>query len=495
MTDPSPAPEQVLSVSDSVSGKRPLSTRWRRRAVDLVLCLLLFFGLQSVFARSTGPIQLNDSAYALVLGEHLLKTGSFNMLELVPTEPKLRSTMLGYVESFGLPYQMRWYNDPISRELAATYGYPMGTVLFSLPWIKYDLLDNGLSFIGENGAPSAAIEGAEQFHIATQVAAAIGVLLFLIARVFLGQFVSFFLVAVFAFGSPLWSTMSRSLWSHTWMVFWLSVAILLLCLRVTRPAMAKADAWLGLTLGTAFFMIFLTRPHGAISAAAIGLLLVFNYRKLLLVTVATGMAWMVVYVTMSLHYFGKWTPPSLYSAGLLDADAVFERLGWLLASPSRGLLVTYPYIVVVMFLLALVRRQTAERTMLLPASVSVLCTLLLLSCFRDWWAGYSYTQRYLADVLPWIFLLTVIGLGVILRSKRRWLRRSLLTALVVTFAAGIFVHWRGANSFDAWAWNGQARGIETAAKDWLHPQFLAGITFTLDQERVIQDRSSGLPWR
>lgn len=411
---------------------------------------MLLFGTHAVYLGSTGLIQLCDSAYTLVLGERLLKTGSFDLRPVVPIDPAARARMLGYVDGWNLPYQMRWYVDPDSGEMAATYGYPMGTVLLSLPWIKHDL-DRGRSLIGADGAPDSAAEGEEQLRIATQVSAAIAVLFYLIARVYLPLVPAALLAVAFAFGSPVWSTMSRALWSHTWMAFWLSAAILLVSLRTTRPALGRFDAWLGVGLGTVMFLIFLSRPHGVISAAAIGLYLLFGYRKLLAVTVVTGLVWMSAWVAVCLHYFGKWQPPQIYAANLLDTRDMLERFSWVIASPSRGLLVYFPYLPVALAILFLLRKRLSGAGMLVPALVSIGGMLLVLACFRDWWAGYSYGQRYLADVLPWFVLVTAIAVRALLQAPRGWVSGASVAALAACFAFSIFVHYRGANSHDAWA--------------------------------------------
>jgi hypothetical protein len=128
--------------------------------------------------------------------------------------------------------------------------------------------------------------------------------------------------------------------------------------------------------------------------------------------------------------------------------------------------------------------------LLLPAGLAFLGHSVLFACYNGWHAGSSYGPRYFADLLPWFVVVTAVTAQAISNARlsvARWRSAFALALLATTFAWGVFVHYRGANSVKAWFWNARAIAVghEHAAKEWQHPQFLAGLTF----EVKLQDGS------
>lgn len=459
-------------------------------AVDAAIVCLLFWTTSAVFRGSTGHIQNCDSTYSLVVSEKLLSEGTVNLRDCIPDDPAARQAMQGYAGGHDLPYQLVRSSDPRAPDEppAVYYGYPLGSSVLSIPLVYYYGPMRGLSTLHADGRPNLAIENILQLRIASRISAAIVVLFYLIARFFCSPLTSLLIAAGFAFGSPVWSTLSRALWSHTWMVFCLSVAILLVLVRrkMHQPSW-KVELLLGAALGTALFWMLLVRAHGIFSAAAIGCYLALHHRRLLLTTLATGGIWTVAFVAISLNAFGTPTPPSVYSAGTIDGHDVLNRFAWLMVSPSRGLLVYCPYLIVVLGILVAFRRHVADAGLLLPVFLAIAGHTALFACYNGWHAGSSYGPRYFADLLPWFALATAAAVQALTNARDAlpsWRTSLAMTLLAAGFAWGFFVHYRGANSAKAWFWNARsiAVGQEQAAKEWQHPQFLAGLTFVVNLE-------------
>ena len=224
---------------------------------------MLFDGSHRLFHGSTGMPQLCDSTYSLLAAERILTTGSANLRESIPDDPEIRGKMQGYVASGGLPYQFVHHADlrRPGEPPAIYYGYPLGSTFLSLPLLKH-YLNRGLTVIRSDGSPNLDVESLLQQRIACWVSAAVVVLFYVIARFFCSPLLAALLALGFGLGSPVWSTMSRSLWSHTWMVFWLCIAVVLLLIAKRRETKTWISrSLLGVGLGTALLR------HGGDAAA------------------------------------------------------------------------------------------------------------------------------------------------------------------------------------------------------------------------------------
>jgi hypothetical protein len=233
--------------------------------------------------------------------------------------------------------------------------------------------------------------------------------------------------------------------------------------------------------------MLLVRAHGIFSAVAIGCYLLLHHRRFLIAVLAVGGIWTVTFVAISLGVFGTPTPPSVYSAGTIDGRDVLNRFAWLMISPSRGLLIYCPYLIVIAGALVAFRRYLNGAGLLLPAGLAIAGHTALFACYNGWHGGSSYGPRYFADLLPWFVLATAIAVQAIANVRAAmpvWRTSTVVALLVACFAWGAFVHSRGANSMKAWFWNARsiAVGQDEAAKEWQHPQFLAGLTFEVSLE-------------
>lgn len=452
-----------------------------RLALDGGLALLLFFAAHAAFSSARGTVQLCDSTYSLVAAETLLKDGTLDLQARIPADPSL---LPGYVEGNRLPYHF------VRTEAGRIhYGYPLGSTILSLPWVAYHTMVKGRTTLDANGIPDYEAEGRLQVRIASQVSAAIAVLFFVLARFYLAPIPAALLAFGFAFGSPLSSTMARALWSHTWMAFWLTAAIILLVqLRRMKDASRKTDLLFGIGLGTSLFWAMFCRQHAAISAAAIGVYLLLHHRRALAFTLLAGGVWVAGLVAFSLALLGTPQPPSVYVPNMMDGHDLANRFAWLMISPARGLLVYCPYVVAILGILIGARKRLMDAGLLLPAGLALAAHTLLIASFNGWHANWAYGPRYYCDVLPWIALFAAMSAAAIPALPRA--RVFAVAMLAAGFAWGAFAHHRGANSTEAWFWNDltKTEGNEGAVKDWRHPQFLAGITFVVNPDGSVTSK-------
>ncbi|HJZ58916.1 MAG TPA: hypothetical protein VKE74_28490 [Gemmataceae bacterium] len=463
-----------------------------RLALDVALAAGLFWATSAAYRTASGHHQMADSAYALTVSEKLLTERTVNLSECVPANPAARRAMYCYSPGQDLPYQLVRGTD-LRNPGAIYYGYPLGSSILSMPFVRHYAHNRGMTILGPSGVPNEAIEAELQVRIASRVSAAIVVLFYMLARFFCPPLAAALIAAGFGFGSPVFSTLARALWSHTWAVFWLSVAVVFLVgARRVRTPTWRTDLALGVGLGTTIFWAGFCRQHAAISAAAIGVYLLFHNRRLFLFTVLAAVLWSAGLVVISRFYFGSNLPPTVYTAGTIDGKDMLNRFAWLMVSPSRGLLVFCPYLLVLGAILAGCRKRLADAGLLLPAALAVVTHTAVFAAYNGWHGGSSYGPRYFCDVLPWFALAAVIGVGGLLKVTETgfpWRKAAAIAALAVCFGWGVFVHARGANSVPAWFWNHRpaAVGHEAAVKEWDHPQFLAGITFEVEKDGSVRE--------
>jgi hypothetical protein len=268
----------------------------------------------------------------------------------------------------------------------------------------------------------------------------------------------------YAFGTATWAIASQELTQHAPAQLFIAIGLWLLA----RQGAAAPRAGLALGLAT------LTRPlilivfgAGALAARRIGGI------RALVRYVAWGLPAAAFLVTYNLIVFGS---PS----GALYGDPIPwafppPGLAGLLVSPSRGLFVFSPFL-----LLAVAGIWRAWRTP--PDAATVLVRELSLAAIASswiayasvswWWAGWSYGNRYLLDAVPLLTLAMAYALDRgTLRGRVGWLLAGAAFAwsALLQFAGALYAYtyWNGYN------WNATPSIDATPQRlwDWSDPQW------------------------
>ena len=146
--------------------------------------------------------------------------------------------------------------------------------------------------------------------------------------------------------------------------------------------------------------------------------------------------------------------------------APWEGVLGLLISPSRGLLVYSPIVLVVVLGAGWSWRQSAgPRWLLIAAALQ----LVVYGFYNVWWGGHTYGPRYALDLLPLLVPSAAEGIRRAVESPA--LRVSLVAALVwsVVLAA------TGAWCYPHERWNTRPLDVDrhhARLWDWSDPQFL-----------------------
>jgi hypothetical protein len=280
------------------------------------------------------------------------------------------------------------------------------------------------------------------------------------------------IAAVYAFATSTWSVSSQGLWGH-------GTAGLFQALAIWSAARSHRDGRAFAVAGVSLGLMVATRPITApIAAALLAFLLAQRWRA---GVAAGGLAALAAlpFVAYNLATFGTWDGGYAKMHADFAADGfqgtwetpLVQGLAGLLVSPSRGLLVYSPVLVVASWgaVHALTRRTDAALYRYLAGGVVVF--LLVLGHYSVWFGGASFGPRLLTDCLP---ALVVCAGAVASRVAASRVLRAVALALV---AWSVAVQAIGAFYFPsprAVDWNFAPREVPITRRlwDWRDPQLL-----------------------
>jgi len=414
--------------------------------VSVGLSLFLF----ALLVYSVSPVHyLSDSRYSILMDEAILQHGT----------PDMRNYQVQ--RGHGLAFNKRgyWYTiDLVKGRLL--YVYPWGGALLSLPAVAFS------HAFRLKAAPRGVYKVSNELKIeagtAAVLCAAIVVVVFETAILFLSCGWSLAIALAAGFGTPLWSSASRSLWSQTWYMVLISLFIWELVKEKPRPVL----------LGTLLAWVCFARPQASPIVPIVSLYVVVEFGlPVFLKYVAAGMAWGTVFAATMLFFFGRLLAPiyALSAARIDFQHGLLLRAEGLLFSPSRGLLVFVPIVLLPLYLTVRHWRDLRQRRLALLTLAVIVVHIVMTASWELWWGGWSYGPRMLMETIPWFVLLTILGL------KAAAPRPAMIWTATALLALSVSLNAVGALSWSSKAWNAQP-SIDAAperAWDWKRPQFLA----------------------
>jgi len=415
----------------------------------LVIISIVIFNLVN---RSSIDCASSDSRWTLLVSQSLIENSTMRLDRYADLEGGYtirRGKLNGYaIEEINGHY----YNF-----------FPMGSSLSSLPfvWIETQLLSNHMKIHSSNRKA--------QKRIAATVAVGIFLLLYLISSLYIKSGWSIAIAFGFWLGTSLSSTLGQGLWSHTFAIFYALISLYLM-LKIVRDD--RDIYWL--PLGFTLFMAYLSRPTLSLLSVTVILYLFFNYKKVVAIKTAVLVFLFIgVLVLYSLSEFDQ-ILPSYYMPKRLASDGFLTALYANTLSPSRGLFVFSPFLLLFFIAFKDSYRVLKENKTLLIIVGWVMVHLFIVSKFPHWSGGWCYGPRFVSDALPGIYLLFVVLLWQIYPQGSTLKKRLVSLFLFITFAFSISIHVpKGLNdSYSATTWNSFPAKEESFYFDWRYPQFL-----------------------
>lgn len=375
-------------------------------------CFLVF----NANGREIGSYDSQPTKYA---ARELLLRGTLGLNYVVGRTPELADRS-GFVMARDGRYRSAY--SPVPATLAAAVAWPLWT--FGLLDIRAPLAPN---VIGAVGASLLA---------ALSVACA-----FLIARRRLPGRGAALVAVGFGLGTGMWSTVSQTLWQHESAILGLSLALVAL----TRDELRVRD---GLLIGIGLALCGMSRPQTAPAIAVLlaGTLARGGWRAAAPAAAIAG-ACAAFTIALNIAWFGS----SFGAAPLLEAlhpdihattysfGLSATGLAGLLISPSRGLLIFSP-IVLVAGLGLRTAWMESWRSPLGWCAAAAAAQWLFYGSYSVWWAGHTFGPRYMLDVLPLLVPLAAAGLRAVGGPLLRTLAGAALAWSIIVAGTGAFCY-------------------------------------------------------
>lgn len=387
----------MQSHTDALSGARVTAMSWGRRLMASTafrLALLAFvvyqINLRPVSSADTFPMRY---APISLLTEGDLDLDEFTFLRAQPERTPGLEPGMPYFLQFRRGHHMS--TPPIMVAVLATpvYAVPVWLGLTGDP--------------SEARAPGAGFTRTEVMGTLLSKVAASLMIAISVALVYLGLLYlveasgAFWITLVYAFATSSWSVSSQGLWQTTGSQVLLAGAFLALLTadrRNPRAMIALAGALTALAV--------MSRPTAVILALVITLYVWQVHRSRFIAFLPAPIVLGALLLSYNFYYFGV-------LSGGYEGVQVENTVSWaqismglqgLLVSPNRGIL-TFSPVLWAAFAGAVASFRRDGSVLLRYLAVGVVATILFYSTMPQWHGQFSFSYRYLVDLLPALALL------------------------------------------------------------------------------------------
>jgi len=269
------------------------------------------------------------------------------------------------------------------------------------------------------------------------------------------------------------------MWMQTWALLLLAAAVYLLA-RSERGQGKPRLILLATLLSWGFFV----RPIAALFIPPIALLVLLSDRRRFWIFASTGLTWLLLFLIYSEWLFGTLIPDYFTRGEDMDLRHWGNGLAAGLISPSRGLLVFVPWVVMIGYGLIVYWRQLKQKRLASVMLLALVTHVVVQSSYRGWHAGHCYGARFSTDIVPLIVVLGILALEAALdwradSTTTRGMRRSLeATVLALLVTIGVLFNGAGAISSAGWRWNSEPTPIGNSRErvfDWKRPQWAVAL--------------------
>lgn len=282
------------------------------------------------------------------------------------------------------------------------------------------------------GFSRTEVAGTLLSKIAASISVAISVALVFLALLRLTDRRSALWIAVlYAFATSTWSVSSQGAWQTSYSGPLLAAAAL--CLLIARDTDQRRRYVVG--AGVCLALAVACRPTTGIFAVLLTAYTFRHHRRDLWAFLAGPIVIGSLLVSYNAYYFGNlvggYTGAYLAPYAFTLSQAVTGTYG-LLFSANRGLLTMSPVLLIpfALMLRMLLRRDDPLLTVL---AAGIVGTIVFYSTFTAWYGTFSFSYRYLVDLVPLLALFVPPAVAWLVRSR---VRRATVAALA-TYSVGV----------------------------------------------------------
>ncbi|MBN8560516.1 MAG: glycosyltransferase family 39 protein [Leptolyngbya sp. UWPOB_LEPTO1] len=375
----------------------------------------------------------------------------------------------------GLPPYFFWESK--SAHLVSVY--PIGPAIVSFPiYVCFALLlwiSHGFQSIEITSAAFSDTRLLLERFAAAIIASFAVALFYQLSRLKFERSVALISAFIYAFATHHWVINSQALWQHgsTNLVL---IAVMLCFFKANRDPTTKS--LLLLNAGILGGLMLGIRPTNLVFLLSIVVYAIALYRRQAFFTVL-GLSSALISIAWNLYYFKSFTGGYGTFSNLftLTFEQFIAGFTGLLFSPSRGLFVYSPILILAIpgFIQIFRRWKQKDEKLLILLFLSCIPLLLQYCFFRMWWAGASYGYRFLTDLLPILCFSVNYAIADALSRRKLLNLKILIVSGLLTFS--VFVQVVGV--FGACFWDGIPTVIEydpfsskltdAEGKLWQHP--------------------------
>jgi 4-amino-4-deoxy-L-arabinose transferase-like glycosyltransferase len=304
-------------------------------------------------------------------------------------------------------------------------------------------------------------------------------LIYQLSRKFLDEIESLVLTIFFTFGSSLISTNGTALWTTDYLVIIYLCVILLLYSEDNLKNLKKP-----VIIGVLLFLAFLCRPTAAIFIGISLLYLFFENRHYFWFTAISSFVLLCGLIVFSLNEYNTILPPYylLYHQITLNK---FVGLYGILFSPSRGLFIYSPFLILPLFGVFYFRKQLFSNPFFWFGFCWFLLHTITISGWSNWWGGHSFGSRLMADVIPALLIVSLFVFREINNFPSTILMKTWILVFSILGTLGILINtYSGLFNSNSLFWNvvADVNNTQEYLLSWKYPQLFANNNMLIDIE-------------
>lgn len=411
------------------------SQRDRLPRLPILASLLFVAGpLLAIYLLNNSVIDSNDTKPAVLTAISLVSDVNLDIGEF-------------YLDETGqpLPDEMLPYNVRIVQERRLS-NYPVGMTVPSVPVVLLSRL------VGAKLETEKVQLRIEKLVGSIVAALAMGIF-FLIALHLAPAWPALIGTYLLALGSTMFSTNSLGVWQHGGVVLW---SLMILLIEFRKPATFSVGTVLQ---AICCAMLLMTRLSSGVFILLLGVWVLIRQPSraitLGLFSAAAALPWVLLNLT---HYDNLVGPSGQQMEGSRWGNPFDSALLGVLFSPSRGLFIYQPWVVLVLISAALgfapLRRWKVRAPgWWLVCGLTLLTHVLLVAAWTMWWGGHCWGSRLLAGVIPLGGLLAMPAIA------RLWQKQAGRVALIVLLMLSTLPHWPRVFT-DARHWNVEPTNVD-----------------------------------
>lgn len=409
-----------------------------------------------------GPV---DSIWTIHTAMSILREGSTNLdaySEVIPPGDYRVEIVDGHVYS----------RLPIGLALVAV------PIVFVIDHDHNGVWPNDLYDYLKHNPPGSIVMSIEKL-LASLMVALTAVLIYSIARRYLDRMYSLLVTAVFAYGTSAWSTASMALWSHGPSMLFLTLSLFLILQARDTPRLIQFASQ---PLALAYVM----RPTNIIPVLVWTLFVFVRYRRWFWRYLFWALPVVIFFLSYNLVTYHNWLSPYYRPETLGSPPNLLEALAGTLISPSRGLFIFSPVLLLSLYGIGVKRKTVGLELLDYCLLVILILHWILISTNWSWWGGWSFGPRLFTDMIPYLIymLIPAVGQAPKLVAGKKIIYSSILATVVL---ASCLIHFRGATSLAVFEWNIEPTDVDKNTQrlwDWRDIQFLRGIGLNQDPSAV-----------